>query len=76
MGWIGELRVPGKAVPPMNTILVREVRTQDTEQVRDRVIPLDLWTRDTELRWHRVQLVGTDYSPNRVCIRTNVFRTF
>nr|WP_254924163.1 hypothetical protein [Rhodococcus sp. 05-2221-1B] len=42
MGWIGELRVPGKAVPTMNTILVREVHTQVTEQVRDRVIPLDL----------------------------------
>ena len=51
--------------------------TQITEQVRDQVIPLDLCTRDTELRCHRVQLVGIHYfSPNRSRNRDNVVRIF
>ncbi len=56
---------------------VREMHTQIAEQVRDQVIPLDLCTRDTELRSHRGQLVGIHYfSPNRSCSRVNVIRIF
>ncbi|WP_254924214.1 MULTISPECIES: hypothetical protein [unclassified Rhodococcus (in: high G+C Gram-positive bacteria)] len=58
-------------------IPIREVRTQIAEQVRDQVIPFDLSARDTELRCHRLQLVGIHYfSPNRSCRRVSVVRIF
>ena len=51
--------------------------TQITEQVRDQVIPLDLCTRDNELRGHRGQLVEIHYfSPNRACSRNRVVLIF
>lgn len=56
---------------------IREVRTQMADKMRDQVIPLDLCTRDNELRGHRGQLVEIHYfSPNRACSRNRVVLIF